>query len=309
MLLLIGVWWIWRDAVPALSTIGNYALWNTSSMVAGKTVLRPLTVEEVAFAVLVLAATAVAVRNVGALLDILLLQRLDVKADATYAIKVITRYLLTALGVVIAFRLLGIAWSDLQWLVAAMGVGLGFGLQEIIANFVSGLILLAERPVRIGDVVTIGDISGTVLRIRARATTVTDFENKEVIIPNKAFITGSVVNWTLTDRITRIKMSIGVAYGSDIAQVQGLLLRAVAAHPEVLREPAPGAFLVSFADNSLAFEISAYVDSLDKRQRVEHELGIAIERVLRESGIERPLPKFDLNIRAASGLLPQRSGE
>jgi potassium efflux system protein len=189
-----------------------------------------------------------------------------------------------------------------------MGVGLGFGLQEIVANFVSGLILLAERPVRIGDVVTIGDVSGTVLRIRARATTVTDFENKEVIIPNKAFITGSVVNWTLTDRITRLTISIGVAYGSDIARVQDLLLGAVAAHPEVLRDPPPGAFLVAFADSALTFQISAFVDSLDKRQRVQHELGIAVERVLRESGISMPSPHLDLNIRSAPGLLSQRPG-
>ena len=308
LLLLAGIWWVWKDAVPALSTIGNYVLWNTSATAAGKTVLRPLTVQAVALAILVLAATAVAVRNVGALLDIMLLQRLEVKADATYAIKVMTRYVLTAVGVVTACRLLGIAWSDLQWLVAAMGVGLGFGLQEIVANFVSGLILLAERPVRIGDVVTIGDVSGTVLRIRARATTVTDFENKEVIIPNKAFITGSVVNWTLTDRITRLTFSIGVAYGSDIARVQGLLLGAVATHPEVLRDPPPGAFLVAFADSALTFQISAFVDSLDKRQRVQHELGIAVERVLRESGISMPSPHLDLNIRSVPGLLSQRPG-
>lgn len=309
LLLLAGIWWVWKDAVPALSTIGNYVLWNTSSTVAGKTVLHPLTVEAVALAVLVLAATAVAVRNVGALLDVTMLQRLEVKADATYAIKVMTRYVLTAVGIVTACRLLGIAWSDLQWLVAAMGVGLGFGLQEIVANFVSGLILLAERPVRIGDVVTIGDVSGTVLRIQARATTVTDFENKEVIIPNKAFITGSVVNWTLTDRITRLAITIGVAYGSDIARVQGLLLGAVAVHPEVLRDPPPGVFLVAFADSAITFQISAYVDSLDKRQRVQHELSLAVERVLREGGIQMPSPHLDLDIRSAPGLLPARPDE
>ncbi len=115
---------------------------------------------------------------------------------------------------------MGIGWGDVQWLIAALGVGLGFGLQEIVANFVSGLIVLAERPIRIGDVVTVGGTTGKVARIRARATVVVDFDNKEVIIPNKTFITGPVVNWTLSSQVSRIVLKFGVAYGSDIARIQ-----------------------------------------------------------------------------------------
>ena len=234
--------------------------------------------------------TAVVVRNIGALLDIVLLQRLEVQTDATYAIKVITRYAVTIVGVLLACSLLGVRWNDVQWLVAALGVGLGFGLQEIVANFVSGLIVLAERPIRIGDVVTVGSISGTVARIHARATTVIDFDNKEVIIPNKAFITERVVNWTLSNQITRLLIKVGVAYGSDVALAQRVILAALHGNRDVLKDPAPSVFFVAFGDSTLDFEIRAFVNSIDKRLRVQHEINNEVALVLRENGIEIPFP-------------------
>jgi potassium-dependent mechanosensitive channel len=300
--LLGGLWWVWKDAVPVLSGIGDYNLWTTTETVGGTEVARPLTVRGVFLAILVGAVTAVLVRNVGALLDIVLLQRFEMQADATYAVKVMTRYALVAVGVVAASRLLGIGWSDVHWLIAALGVGLGFGLQEIVANFVSGLIVLAERPIRIGDVVTVGDVSGTVARIRARATVLVDFDNKEIIIPNKAFITERVVNWTLSNQTTRLLLKVGVAYGSDVAVVQRLVLEAVRSNPDVLPAPPPSVFFVDFGESSLDFEIRAFVDSLDKRLRVRHEINVAVERALREHGIEIPFPRRDVHIRSEPGV-------
>jgi potassium efflux system protein len=246
--------------------------------------------------------TAVVVRNIGALLDIVLLQRLQMQTDATYAVKVIARYAVTLVGVLLAFSLLGIRWNDVQWLVAALGVGLGFGLQEIVANFVSGLIVLAERPIRIGDVVTVGNISGTVSRIHARATVVVDFDNKEVIIPNKAFITERVVNWTLSNQTTRLLVKVGVAYGSDIDLAQRVILAAVRGNRDVLPDPGPSVFFVAFGESTLDFEIRAFVNSLDKRLRVQHEINNEVARVLRENGIELPFPQRDLHIRSAPRL-------
>jgi potassium efflux system protein len=222
-----------------------------------------------------------------------------VQADATYAIKIVSRYIVAALGLGIACGLLGIGWDDVHWLVAALGVGLGFGLQEIFANFVCGLIVLAERPIRIGDVVTVGDVSGTVSRIRARATSEVDFDNKEVIIPNKAFITERVVNWTLSNQTTRLLFEVGVAYGSDVLRVQQLLLDAVQRNPDVLAEPSASAFFVGFGDSALNFEVRVFVGAMDKRLRVRHEVNVAIERVLRENGIEIPFPQRDVHIRGA----------
>ena len=302
LLLLGGIWLVWRGGIPALSVIGDYALWTYNAKVDGQATTLPLTVGNLFLALLVGAVTAVVVRNIGALLDIVLLQRFEVQADATYAIKVITRYALAAVGIVSAFSILGIGWADVHWLIAAMGVGLGFGLQEIVANFVSGLIVLAERPIRIGDIVTVGSVTGTVGRIRARATAVVDFDGKEVIIPNKAFITDTVVNWTLSNQTTRLLLKVGVAYGSDIALVQRLLIAAVRANDDVLEDPASSVYFVGFGDSSLDFEIRAFVDSFDKRLRVQHELNLAVERALRVQGIEIPFPQRDLHVRSAAGL-------
>ncbi len=301
VLLIAGIWWVWRDALPVLSVIFDYSLWNYSDA-DGKPVGRALTVGYLLLAVVVIAVTAIVVRNVGALLDIVLLQRLEMQTDANYAVKVMTRYAVTLVGVLLACNLLGIRWGDVQWLVAALGVGLGFGLQEIVANFVSGLIVLAERPIRIGDVVTVGNVSGTVARIHARATVVMDFEHKEVIIPNKAFITERVINWTLSNQTTRLLIKVGVANESDIGLAQRLILTAVRSNPDVLAEPAPSVFCVAFGESTLDFEIRAFVDRLDKRLRVQHDIHNEVARVLSENGIEMPHPSRDVHIRAAPGL-------
>ncbi|MEO8124908.1 MAG: mechanosensitive ion channel domain-containing protein, partial [Burkholderiales bacterium] len=303
LLLLTGIWLIWRDAVPMLSVVSDYTLWRyEGSNIDGKQVSLPLTVGQLFLALLVAAVTALVMRNIGALLDIVLLQRLEMQADATYAIKVAAGYLIVAAGVVTAANILGIRWTDVHWLVAALGVGLGFGLQEIFANFISGLIVLAERPIRIGDVVTVGDVTGVVSRIRARATAVVDFENKEVIIPNKSFITEKVVNWTLSNQITRLLIPVGVAYGSDIDAVQRLMLAAVRAADAVLTEPAPTAYFVGFGDSALNFEIRAFVDAFDKRLRVQHAINLGIERAMSQHSIQIPFPQRELHIRPAPGV-------
>ncbi|MGA8391349.1 MAG: mechanosensitive ion channel domain-containing protein [Burkholderiaceae bacterium] len=285
-----GLWWVWLDAVPALQWIGDYALWRDSETVGGKEVLHVLTVGQLFRAILVGVLAGVAVSRVGALLDIVLQRRLELRADATYAIKAITRYSIAAAGILVVSSILGIGWGDVQWLIAALGVGLGFGLQEIVANFVSGLIVLAERPIRIGDVITVDKTTGKVARIRARATVVVDFDNKEVIIPNKTFITGPVVNWTLSSQVSRIVLKFGVPYGSDIAGIQQRIVEEVGLLPEVLPDPPPAVFFTAFAEKSLDFEIHAFVGSVNDRFRVQHEINLAAERVLREQGGEISSP-------------------
>ena len=285
------------------SVIGDYSLWSYSEIVDGKQVAHPLTVGHLLLAIVVGVVTAVVVRNVGALLDVVPLQRFEMQTDAIYAIKVITQYAFALVGVLLACNILGLRWSEVQWLVAALGVGLGFGLREIVANFVSGLIVLVERPIRIGDVVTVDGVSGTISRVHARATVVIDFDNKEVIIPNKAFITERVVNWSLSNQTTRLLVKVGVAYGSDIALVQRVILDAVRGNRDVLQGPPPSVFFVAFGDSTLDFEIRAFVDSLDKWLRVKHEINTEVARVLRENGIEIPFPQRDLHIRSAAGLL------
>jgi potassium efflux system protein len=191
-----------------------------------------------------------------------------------------------------------------QWLVAAVTFGLGFGLQEIFANFISGLIVLFERPMRVGDVVTVGEVSGVVSRIRMRATTITDWDRKELIVPNKEFITGRLVNWTLSDRVLRIVFRVGVAYGSDTRLVQRLLLKAADEHPSVLTDPPPQALFVAFGDSTLSFELRVYVPGLEVYGAVQHELNSAIDSLFRVAGIEIAFPQRDVHVRSIEASLP-----
>ena len=143
------------------------------------------------------------------------MQRLPLDASIRYAITSLTSYGIVLLGLVIGCHCIGLRWSQIQWLATALTFGLAFGLQEIFANFVAGLIILFERPIRVGDVITVGDVTGVVSRIRIRATSITNWDRQEYVVPNKAFITGRLLNWTLSDKVNRIVINVGVAYGSD----------------------------------------------------------------------------------------------
>jgi potassium efflux system protein len=236
-------------------------------------------------------------RDLPGLLEIVVLQRFSMDAGNRYAVTTIVRYCITIIAFVLALNTIGIGWDKAQWLVAALGVGLGFGLQEIFANFVSGIIILLERPIRIGDAITINNMDGFIKRIQIRATTILDWDNKEIVIPNKTFITGSFINWTLSDQITRIVIPMRVAYGSDTALVQKLLLDIIETQPVILKEPKPWVLFRRFDDSSLGYEIWVYVRLLSERMPLIHELHTRIHQTLREHGVEIPFPQRDLHVR------------
>jgi potassium efflux system protein len=209
----------------------------------------------------------------------------------------VTQYVVAAIGVVLCFRQIGISWQSVQWLVAAMTVGLGFGLQEIFANFVSGLILLFERPIRVGDVVTIGDVTGTVTRIRIRATTVCDWDHKELIVPNREFVTGKLVNWTLTNPNLRVVIRVGIAYGSDTRLATRLLEEAAASHPLALPDPPPTVVFAAFGESSLDFELRVFTAGVINTRILRHELHLAIDDAFRSHGIEIAFPQRELHVK------------
>ncbi|HEV3343473.1 MAG TPA: mechanosensitive ion channel domain-containing protein [Pirellulales bacterium] len=301
-----GVWLIWADVLPALSFL-NVPLWQTSVHDAeGNTHLEPINVVRLLEAAAAVLLTLVATRNIPGLLEIVLLQRLPLEPATRYAVTTLFRYAITVAGVVVACVTLGITWAKVHWLVAAVSVGLGFGLQEIFANFISGLIILFERPIRVGDVVTVDDVSGVVSRIRIRATMITDFDRKELIVPNKEFITGRVLNWTLSDQINRVVVNVGVAYGSDIERARELLLEVAAQNPYVLKEPGPMATLEGFGDSTLNLVLRCYLPTLDNRMSVVHDLHARIHDVFREEGIDLAFPQLDLHIRTSPVALYQR---
>jgi potassium efflux system protein len=305
---LIGLWVIWNDVLPAMQVFEDIRLWSYSVEVDGVTKVVPITLTKVLLAVLIAIITFVAARNLPGVLEITLLKYLPLDAGARYAFSTICQYVVSAIGVIIAFNYLGIDWGSLKWLVAALGVGIGFGLQEIIANFISGLIILFERPVRIGDIVTIGNIDGIVSRIRIRATTLTTWDRKEYLVPNKEFITGRVLNWTLSNAINRVVITAGIAYGSDTELARELLLKAAQEHPIVLEDPAPIATFEGFGDNALNFLLRCYLPNLDNRLVTITELHTTIDKAFRKAGITIAFPQRDvhLNPLEAQGMPEQR---
>jgi potassium-dependent mechanosensitive channel len=264
----------------------------------------PVTLADLAAAIVILVLTAVASRNLPGILEVTVLQRLRMDAGSRYAVHTLSRYVIVALGVVLTAEAVGVKWAHLQWLLAAMSVGLGFGLQEIFANFVSGLIILFERPIRVGDVVTVGGVTGTVSRIRIRATTITDLDRKELLVPNKEFITSQLVNWTLSDDVIRLVIPVGIAYGSDTRLARDLLLKVARDHPRVLTSPAPEAFFLGFADSSLSFELRVHVSGQPSMMPVSNDLHMAIDDAFRQAHIEIAFPQRDIHIRSTDAAIP-----
>ncbi|MGM0767263.1 MAG: mechanosensitive ion channel domain-containing protein [Pseudomonadota bacterium] len=295
-----GLWLLWANLIPALQLFDNITLWTISTDLEGGDPL-PITLGDLLLALLVGVGTVLAVRNLPGTLEVMVLSRMKLEPGAGYAITTLTTYILVFVGVVIFLGVIGVQWSKLQWLVAALGVGLGFGLQEIVANFVSGIILLFERPIRVGDTVTIGGITGTVSRIRIRATTLVDWDRKEQIVPNKTFVTQDLTNWTLSDPITRVILHVGVAYGSDVDQVQEILSEVAHSNERVVDDPAPAVFCVGLGDSSINFELRLFVKDLLDIMPLSHEIHSAITQALRKAGVEIPFPQRDIHVRTMSG--------
>lgn len=293
----IVCYWSWQDFFQAIQIFQEIKLWDYTVPTDIGTETRSVTLETLLVAVLALMLTYAGVKNLPGLIEVLILQRFNLDMGLRFAVTTTARYLVIMLGIMAVSGMIGLDWSKLGWLVAALGVGLGFGLQEIFANFISGLIILFERPIRIGDTVTINNLSGTVSQIRMRATTITDWDQKELIIPNKTFVTSQFINWTLSDNTTRVVIKVGVAYGSDTELVTRTLLEVGRRHEVVLKEPAPTAFFLGFGASSLDFELRVFVASFSKRLVLIHDLHMEIDRCFREAGIEIAFPQLDLHVK------------
>ena len=292
--LLLGVWWIWSDVLPALNALDSVKLSEIQDA-EGK-LIRSVTLKHLALSLLIAVITTVAVRNVSGVLEIGILQNLPLEAGSRYAIVSVTQYAVVLLGTVLAFNVLGFTLEQFGWIMAALSVGLGFGLQEVVANFVSGVILLAERPIRVGDIVTVSDVSGVVTKIRIRATTITNWSRQELIVPNKEFITGKILNWTLTNTINRIVVEVGVAYGADTEKARQILLNTAKNHPLIMSEPGPLATFEGFDDSSLRLVLRCYLPTLENRLSVTTELHTAIHHAFDSAGIEIPFPQRDIRV-------------
>jgi small-conductance mechanosensitive channel len=215
-----------------------------------------------------------------------------------YAIAQIVSNIVLVVGIFIVLENTGIHLAALTVFAGAVGVGVGFGLQNIASNFISGLVILAERPITIGDRVEVAGIAGQVEHIRARSTVIRTNDNIAMIVPNTKFIDSPVTNWTYGDPRVRFRIPVGVAYGSDISKVREALLTAGRENANTLKEPAPTVFLKQFGDNSIDFELVVWSSEMSARpSRYRSDLNFAIEQKFREAGIEIAFPQLDLHIR------------
>lgn len=288
----------WNDLAGVLTYLDHIYLWESIKIVDGQTISSTLSLGDVLLAIVIVIVSVVLNHNLPLLIERLFMIRKGVEAKSTsYTIKLITSYTITTLGVIFAASALGISWDNLQWLVAALSVGLGFGLQEIFGNFVSGIIILFERQLRVGDIVTLSNLSGTVSRIRIRATTITSFDNKEVVIPNKQFITSAVTNWSLSNTVTKLEFAIGVAYDADTNKAKDILRGIIRRCRDLNRDKKPLVFIKSLDASAVTIMCEVFVNEIGKRKAVYDYLSTEALRLFRDHNIEIPFDQLDVTIR------------
>jgi len=218
------------------------------------------------------------------------------------SISMLTHYIILVLGFIIAMSAAGIEWSRLALLAGALGVGIGFGLQDVVNNFVSGLILIFERPIKLRDVVEVGSLKGVVKRIGIRSSTIRTFEGAEVIVPNGHLISKEVTNWTLSDRQRRVSIKVGVAYGTNPNKVLEILSKIAVAHPDIQEKPEPYTLFTGFGESSLDFELRFWTANMDTWLELQTEITVQIDEALKKAKIEIPFPQRDLHIHKGGGI-------
>ncbi|MGC7840599.1 mechanosensitive channel MscK [Pseudomonas wayambapalatensis] len=281
-----GLYWVWSDLITVFSYLNNVTLYEYASGTGATASMVPISLGDLLGALVIAGITIALASNLPGLLEVLVLSRLSLAQGSAYAITTLLSYVIVGVGIVSTLATLGVSWDKLQWLVAALSLGLGFGMQEIFANFISGIMILFERPVRIGDTITIGNLSGTVSKIRIRATTITDFDRKDIIVPNKTFITGQLINWSLTDTVTRVTLKLGIDYGSDLDLVRELLLKGAHENPRVLKDPEPIVYFLQFGESSLDHELRMHVRDLGDRNPTLDEINRYINREFKAHDIK-----------------------
>lgn len=294
----VSLYWVWSDLLSLFTYLDNVTLYENISSVGA---IVPISLRDVLDAGAIIVIAIMLARNLPGLLEVLFLSRLKLAQGTAYATTTLLSYTISATGFVATLSVLGVSWDKLQWLVAALSVGLGFGLQEIFANFVSGLIILFERPVRIGDVVTIGNLSGTVSRIRIRATTITDFDRKEIIVPNKVFVTDQLVNWSLSDTVTRVVIKIGIAYDADMDLARKLMIQAMQENPRVMRDPEPLVLFLQVTPSIFEHELRYHVSELSDRNPSIDEVLQRIVFSFREHHIDMAFNQLDVTLKNRQG--------
>jgi small-conductance mechanosensitive channel len=252
-----------------------------------------------AFGITITAAVFLA-RIVTSILEEDVYSRVELGRGVPFAISSLVKYSIVVLGFMLAIGAMGMGMDRITILLGALGVGLGFGLQNVVNNFVSGLILIFERPVQVGDSVVVGSVSGTIKRIGIRSSTIRSFDGADVTIPNGSMLSDAVTNWTMSDRTRRIEINVGVAYGTDPDKVIELLKGALEGQAGLLEQPGPQVLFMGFGDSSLDFVLRAWCADNDNYVTTRSNIALAINRDLNAHGIEIPFPQRDLHLRSVA---------
>jgi potassium efflux system protein len=290
-----GLLLVWSSVLPALNYLDNIALWSYTGIEDGASAVIQLSLADLGLALLWVGITYFIYKSLAPVLALVFLQVGSMTASDSYTIIKVLRYVVITIGFLMVTGMLGMSWSQFQWLAAALGVGIGFGLQEIVANFISGLIILFERPIRVGDRVTVGDVDGIVTRIQIRATTILTWDRQELLVPNKEFITGRLLNWSLSDQVSRLVITVGVAYGSDVNRAMRLMEQTARSHKKILEDPPPFVTFDTFGDSSLILILRCFLDDMGARLTTASELHEAINTSFNIAGIEIAFPQRDIN--------------
>ncbi|HEY2917552.1 MAG TPA: mechanosensitive ion channel domain-containing protein, partial [Candidatus Binatia bacterium] len=222
--------------------------------------------------------------------------RIHLAPGLSYAASSLLNYIILALGFVAGLGVLGVDFSKVSILAGAFGVGIGFGLQSIVNNFVSGLILLFERPIHVGDTVEVGNLQGTVRRIGIRASVIHTGAGADIIVPNSQLVTDKVTNWTLSDRLRRVDLPIGVNYGADPKKVIELLEQVARTHADVLREPGPRALFMGYGDSAINFELRVWPSHFNQAAQVKSDLAAAVYDAVNAAGMSFPFPQREVRL-------------
>ncbi len=269
-----------------------------------------VTIGGILMLVFLFASVIIVERILQRLLILRFLSKTPLEPSLQFGLSRIIGYTLITIGFYVAFQTVGFDLSSLAIIAASLGVGVGFGLQNIINNFVSGIIILAERPISIGDRIDVAGVAGRVTKIQLRSSTVVTNDNITMIVPNAQIISNTVTNWNHGDPKVRIRVPVGVAYGSDLKLLKRVLLEAAAEHPKALRDPSPVVLFTEFGDSSLNFELAVWTQEMTATPiHFTSQMNFIIERKLRENDIEIPFPQRDLHVRSSLSPTQGSSGE
>jgi small-conductance mechanosensitive channel len=225
-------------------------------------------------------------------------ERVHLDESVQYTFSVTIKYIMLIIGVMIGLAALGVELAALTVFAGTIGIGIGFGLQDIAKNFISGLVMLVERPVKVGDYIEVSGLPGKVKAIKARSTIVDTFDNISVIVPNAEFMNQQVINWSYSDKITRLKLPVGVAYGTDPELVKATLLDAAKSHPDVLKIPEPYVWFTEFGNSSLNFELYIWTNEPNNRFTLKSHINFEINKFFKAAGIKIPFPQRDIHFKS-----------